>query len=259
MHMRAQMLRIEQEKVLMQNRLEEETAEREKAQKQVGPCWLFLGLQGGRRLVVVAAPVGTYCPRAHVVAVGSVSHGGRQTALAAALTRAQVEVAKKIMMGSTAAAAPAAGKTEAAATRKGRGSRRETWCPGRSAWEAPAQGAWWRGRSCVLWCCGARHVRRGLTAPAPRRTSHIHTPTPLCPTAAQPLRTPRGASGPRRATACCCRPCSRATRMAQGRASACASATRGVRRAADGGGVGVAYICMRGAWARGRAAVKPWR
>lgn len=36
MHMRAQLLRIEQEKVLMQNRLEEETAEREKAQKQVG-------------------------------------------------------------------------------------------------------------------------------------------------------------------------------------------------------------------------------
>lgn len=36
MHMRAQLLRAEQEKELMRVKLEEEVAEREKAQKQVG-------------------------------------------------------------------------------------------------------------------------------------------------------------------------------------------------------------------------------
>lgn len=45
-HMRAQLLRIEQEKELMQNRLEEETAEREKAQKQVGRTTWGLGWAG---------------------------------------------------------------------------------------------------------------------------------------------------------------------------------------------------------------------
>ncbi len=38
MHMRAQLLRAEQEKELMRVKLEEETAEREKAQKQVCVC-----------------------------------------------------------------------------------------------------------------------------------------------------------------------------------------------------------------------------
>lgn len=75
MHLRAQLLRLEQEKELMRIQLEEETAERAKAQKQA-------------------------------------------------------ELAKRIMFDQLDQ-----GKEEGAARKS---SRRETWCPGRSAWALPA-------------------------------------------------------------------------------------------------------------------------
>jgi hypothetical protein len=92
-HMRAQLLRAEQEKELMRVKLEEEVAEREKAQKQV-------------------------------------------------------EVAKRIMFGAPVAAPDAGsdGGDGPGGGRKGRNSRRETWCPGRSAWEPPLAGGWRAGR-----------------------------------------------------------------------------------------------------------------
>jgi hypothetical protein len=39
MHLRAQLLRLEQEKELMRIQLEEQTAERAKAEKQASWCW----------------------------------------------------------------------------------------------------------------------------------------------------------------------------------------------------------------------------
>lgn len=52
-----------------------------------------------------------------------------------------------IMLGA-APQAPVGGDDGAVGGRKGRSSRRETWCPGRSAWEPPLAGA----------CCVCVHV-----------------------------------------------------------------------------------------------------
>lgn len=46
-HLRAQLLRSEQDNELMRIKLEQETAEREKAQKQVRNAWLYLTLFRG--------------------------------------------------------------------------------------------------------------------------------------------------------------------------------------------------------------------
>jgi len=62
-------------------------------------------------------------------------------------------VAKKIMFGAPVEAAP---QREAAGGRKGKGrsSRRETWCPGQSAWEPPLAGGVWVGWRWVGWFWG---------------------------------------------------------------------------------------------------------
>lgn len=138
------------------------------------------------------------------------------------------------MLGSAAAPAAGAGDAEAGASRKGRGSRRETWCPGRSAWEPPLQGAL-RGdgtrRGARLTCL--RRTAWGGRGSMPRHTqvalmlTHWHATARTRPQLL--LGTRLAASAPRRATACCCRPCLRATRTARPAASsACASATRPV-------------------------------
>jgi hypothetical protein len=65
-HLRAQLLRAEQEKELMRVKLEEEVAEREKAQKQVGRALWGAALPRAP-LACSAGPLATVCIRQAVV------------------------------------------------------------------------------------------------------------------------------------------------------------------------------------------------
>ena len=73
-----------------------------------------------------------------------------------------MEVAKKIMFGQQQPDPAGDGSDGGApAGRKGRNSRRETWCPGRSAWELPLAGAGAKGAGGFMQGCARSDVLSG--------------------------------------------------------------------------------------------------
>lgn len=132
-NLRAQLLRSEQEKELMRVKLQEEQQQREKAQKQVGRRrgYLHVGAQGVGFRPRSAVPL-QHCygvlPCTGPALLGLPKPVGRVDEPHSPL---QVEVAKKLMFQQ---------RDEPAEGMSRKQSRRETWCPGKSAWAAPAAG-----------------------------------------------------------------------------------------------------------------------
>ncbi len=116
--LRAQLLRSEQEKELMRIKLQEEQVQREKAQKQVR---INSGNWRGLRSHAQRTTHGFTC------SIPLQSHALIQVQANRCLAPPQAEVAKKLMFQ----------RDDAGEGPTRKQSRRETWCPGKSAWAAP--------------------------------------------------------------------------------------------------------------------------
>lgn len=143
--MRAQLLRSEQDNELMRIKLEQETAEREKAQKQVRRGCLHANLVwqlGDAMFASALQPLNPLKQRALQPAQLTLSRDMPGLRYVGNPTL-QVEMAKRIMFEQQKEQTKEEGGSR-------RNNRRETWCPGRSGWAPPLPG---EIADAVMGCC----------------------------------------------------------------------------------------------------------
>jgi hypothetical protein len=148
-HLRAQLLRSEQDKDLMRVKLEEETAEREKAQKQVNirQLWLVPATRDLCHCIMLC----THVSRGTVYMCNRCGGLEPVRGRCIGVFLLQAEVAKKMIFAQSS--------KEDLPLKKS--SRRETWCPGQTAWALPtgaepAAGPWHALQELCLACAAVQ-------------------------------------------------------------------------------------------------------